>query len=303
MSVTPRVTWRGLLPLAGAVLLFSSAWPVTKEAIAQGAAPVWFALGRTALSTLVTLALLAAMPLLKMGGRLAVPGRRDMPFFLAVGLAQLALFFVCVHLALVWVPAGRTSVITSVTLVFTVPASVLLLREVVPPRRWVAVGLGVAGIVLLIGPWSIDWSAGGVVVGHLFLLVAAGAVGVPMLVIRLRPPGLTMVQLLPWSFGLASLVLLPFALVMEPPGAWPGAALWALAYVGGVAGPIGTWCYLLTMVHLPVVVASVGFLMTPAVGLVLATLWLGEPLGADLLLGTALILGGVAASVLPGRGR
>ena len=108
-----------------------------------------------------------------------------------------------------------------------------------------------------------------------------------------------MVQLLPWSFGLASLLLLPFALAMEPPGRWNGPSLTALAYVGAVAGPIGTWCYLLTMVHLPVVVASVGFLMTPAVGLVLATLWLGEALGLDLILGTALILGGVAISVIP----
>ena len=295
--MTQPVTWRGLLPLAGAVLLFSSAWPVTKEAIGQGAAPIWFALGRTAMSTLVTLVLLAAM------GRLAWPGRRDMPFFLSVALSQLALFFICVHLALVWVQAGRTSVITSVTLVFTVPASVLLLRERVPRRRWIAVAMGVAGIVLLMGPWSIDWTAPGVLLGHAFLLVAAAAVGVPMLVIRMRPPALSMVQLLPWSFGLASLVLLPFAWVLEPPGQWGSGALVALFYVGGIAGPIGTWCYLLTMVHLPVVVASVGFLMTPAAGLLLSALWLGEKLGLDLAIGTALIIGGVAVSVIPGRQR
>jgi drug/metabolite transporter (DMT)-like permease len=283
------------LPLAGAVLLFSSAWPVTKEAIGQGASATWFALGRTGLSTLVTLLLILGTR------RLAIPSRRDMPFFLAVALCQLALFFICVHLALVWVQAGRTSVITSVTLVFTVPASVLLLGEIVPRRRWVAVAMGITGIVLLIGPWSIDWAAPGILLGHFFLLVAAFAVGVPMLMIRLRPPTLSMVQLLPWAFGLASLVLVPFALVMEPPGRWNTQSLTALAYVGIVAGPIGTWCYLLTMVHLPVVVASVGFLMTPAVGLILATLWLGEPLGFDLVLGTVLILGGVAVSVFPER--
>jgi len=293
--VAPAVTWRGLLPLAGAVLLFSSAWPVTKEAIGQGAAPVWFALGRTGLSMLVTFLLMVATR------RLALPTRRDLPFFLSVAVCQLALFFICVHLALVWVQAGRTSVITSVTLVFTVPASVLLLGEVVPRRRWIAVALGAAGVVLLIGPWSIDWTRPGVVLGHFFLLVAAGAVGVPMLVVRLRPPRLSMDQLLPWAFGLASLILLPFAAVMEPMGRWNAASLVALGYVGAVAGPIGTWCYLLTMIRLPVVVASVGFLMTPAVGLVLATLWLGEPLGLDLLLGTGLILGGVALSVVRER--
>ena len=289
-----QVTWRGLLPLAGAVVLFSSAWPVTKEAIGQGSAPIWFALGRTALSTIVTLVLMVALR------RLAIPRRRDLPFFFAVALCQLSVFFICVHLALVWVPAGRTSVITSVTLVFTVPASVFLLGETVPRRRWIAVAMGVAGIALLIGPWSINWTAPGVLVGHLFLLIAAAAVGVPMLVIRWRPPTLSMDQLLPWSFGLSSLVLLPFAMVMESPGLWSGPAFAALAYVGVVAGPIGTWCYLLTMTHLPVVVASVGLLMTPAVGLVLSTWWLGEPLGLDLVLGTAFILGGVAVSVLSG---
>lgn len=295
--MSQKVTWRGLLPLAGAVLLFSSAWPVTKEAIGQGAAAEWFALGRTSLSMLVTLALAAATR------RLAWPGPRDLPFFLAVALSQLALFFICVHLALVWVPAGRTSVITSVTVVFTVPASVLLLREAVSPRRWAAVALGVAGIMLLMGPWAIDWRAPGVLLGHGLLLVAAAAVGVPMLVVRLRPPALSMVQLLPWSFGLASLVLLPFALAMAPPGRWDAGALAALGYVGMLAGPIGTWCYLLTMIHLPVVVASVGFLLTPAAGLVLATLWLGEVLGLDLSLGAALIVGGVAVSVVPERKR
>jgi len=277
------------------VLLFSSAWPVTKEAIGQGAAPAWFALGRTALSTLVTLALLAGTR------RLALPTRRDLPFLLSVGLCQLALFFICVHLALAWVQAGRTSVITSATIVFTVPASVWLLREAVPGRRWIAVGMGIAGLTLLMGPWSIDWSAPGVLLGHFFLLVAAAAVGVPMLVVRLRPPALGMVQVLPWGFGMASLCLVPMALAMGPPGHWGGGALAALGYVGLLAGPIGTWCYLLTMVHLPVVVASVGFLMTPAVGLILSTLWLGEPLGADLLLGAAMIIGGVAISVIPTR--
>ena len=40
---------------------------------------------------------------------------------------------------------------------------------------------------------------------------------------------------------------------------------------------------------------------TPATGLVLSTWWLGEPLGADLIAGAALILGGVACAAWPGR--
>jgi drug/metabolite transporter (DMT)-like permease len=48
-------------------------------------------------------------------------------------------------------------------------------------------------------------------------------------------------------------------------------------------------------------VASVGFLATPAFGLVFSTLWLHEPLGIDLLAGSALILSGVGCAAWPTR--
>ena len=46
-------------------------------------------------------------------------------------------------------------------------------------------------------------------------------------------------------------------------------------------------------------VASVAFLLVPAVGLALSALWLGEPVGWDLILGGALI---VASVLLAARG-
>ncbi len=52
---------------------------------------------------------------------------------------------------------------------------------------------------------------------------------------------------------------------------------------------------------LPTVVSSVGFLATPAVGLILSNLMLDEPLTPDLLTGSALILGGVGVAAWPTR--
>ncbi len=54
---------------------------------------------------------------------------------------------------------------------------------------------------------------------------------------------------------------------------------------------------------MPAMVASVGFLMTPALGLLISTLWLREPLDADLLVGSALILAGVGCAAWPQRKR
>jgi len=56
-------------------------------------------------------------------------------------------------------------------------------------------------------------------------------------------------------------------------------------------------------VSLPALVASVGFLATPAVGLLLATVTLGEPLDGATVLGAALILAGVGVAVWPARRR
>jgi drug/metabolite transporter (DMT)-like permease len=80
----------------------------------------------------------------------------------------------------------------------------------------------------------------------------------------------------------------------------PGRAdLPALAYIGFVAGPLGTWCVVEATAKLPTIVSSVGFLTTPAVSLVLASLLLGEAITADLLAGSALIIGGVAIAAFP----
>ena len=74
-----------------------------------------------------------------------------------------------------------------------------------------------------------------------------------------------------------------------------------MGYIGLIAGPIGTWCILEASAALPAVVSLIGFLVTPAFGLILANLALGEKLTPDLLLGSALILGGAALAAIPER--
>jgi drug/metabolite transporter (DMT)-like permease len=76
----------------------------------------------------------------------------------------------------------------------------------------------------------------------------------------------------------------------------------ALAYIGFIAAPLGTWCVMQATAQLAVLVSSIGFLTTPAVSLILANLFLGEPFTADLLAGSALIMAGVGFAAWPGAG-
>jgi drug/metabolite transporter (DMT)-like permease len=293
-----RVGRLGLAQLAGSVVLLGSTWPVIKAAIAAGASPLWFAAGRAGCSALTLVVVLGAL------GRLRVPGRRDVPAVLAVGVCQLAGFFALSHTAMQWVPAGRSAVLSNVTTIWIVPLSVLLLRERIPPRRWLAAALGVAGAAVLMGPWAIDWASPNVLIGHALLLAAGLAFAVAITMVRRAPPLGRMLDLLPWCFGIATCCLVPLAVAEGGGiGAWPAASVRALAYTGVLVGPMGTWCVMAAAASLPAMVASVGLLATPALGLALSTWWLGERLGADLLAGSALILGGVACAAWPGRRR
>lgn len=268
------------------VFLFGGVWPVTKVALAH-ATPLWFGFTRAALAALSAAILLGVM------GRLRLPRRSDLPGLAATGLLQIGAFFALAHVALSLVPAGRTAILGNVTIFWLIPLSVLLLGERVSPRRWVAAGLGLAGVGVMMSPWGMDWSAPGAVFGHGLLLVASLCWSLAILVTRLYPPRTPIADLIPWMFVLGAMLLLPLALWWEPLSAGGGVgvgAWWTAAFIGLIAAPIGTWATVEAGRHLNAVVASVGFLMVPLVGLVLATTWLGEPLGWDLILGGGLVV-------------
>ncbi len=291
-----RIPRAGLIQLAASAVLLSSAWLITKQAIGQGAGPLWFAAGRAGLSCGVAFAGLALL------GRLRWPVRQDLPTVLAVGLLQLGAFFALAHEAAGWIPAGRTAVLGNVTLIWIVPLSVLVLGERIAPRRWAAAGVGVLGVAVLMSPWSIDWTRGDILVGHLFLLGAGLSWSIAILVVRSYPSRASMLSLLPWCFAVATLALVPLAAVLQPKlGHWSLPALAAVGFIGLFAGPVGTWCLMEVAATVPSVVASIGFLLGPASGLLLSAWWLGEPLTPDLLAGSALILAGVVIAAWPER--
>jgi drug/metabolite transporter (DMT)-like permease len=273
-----------------AVVLFGGAWPVTKDALAD-ATPLWFGMSRAALAALVAAVVLAIL------GRLRVPQARDRKAILFLGLFQLGGFFALTHLAVALVPAGRTAVLSNVVMYWLIPLSVLLLGERVSRARWIAAGLGLAGAAVLIGPWSLDWADRGVLIGHLMLVVAALLWSIAIIATRLWPPRAPMLELLPWCFGLGALVLAPLALLLEP-GGGIGVASWPhMLFIGLVAAPLGTWSVVEAGRRLPGAVASVGFLLVPAFGVTLGALWLGEPVGWDVILAGVLIVASVMMAV------
>lgn len=275
--------------LAVSVLLFGGIWPVSKDAL-RDATPLWFALNRAGLAAIVATLLLLAMR------RLAWPGRRDWPAVLGIGALQLGGFFALMHLALGIMPAGRSAILGNVTVFWLVPLSVWLLHEKVSPRRWLSAAVGLAGVGVLMAPWS--WGDNpGEMLGYALLLGASLCWSIAIVITRAFPPQRTVLELLPFCFGLGALLLAPLALWREPTGGIGAGALWQALFVGGFAAPVGTWATIEAGRRLPGMVVAVGFLLVPALGVVLANLWLGEALGLDVFLGGALIVVSVLLAV------
>ncbi len=295
--IVPGTTATGFTQLAVSVILLSSAWPLTKIAIALGSTPLWFAEGRSILSGFSIAVVLAVR------GRLRLPYRQDLIPLLAVGIGQFGLYFAFAHEAVAWVAAGRTAILANTTTIWVVPLSLIFLRERIPPRRWLAAGFGLIGVFVLMSPWSIDWTSAHVLIGHAFLLAASLSWSVSMIFTRAITPRSSLFELMPWCFAISALLLAPLLLWHAPNGGMgtQPASWMALAYIGLIASPFGSWCIVEATAALPAVISSIGFLSTPAISLILANWLLGEPITADLLLGSALIIGGVGIAAWRAR--
>ena len=70
--------------------------------------------------------------------------------------------------------------------------------------------------------------------------------------------------------------------MLEPDGGIGGPAWPYMLYIGLIVAPIGTWCVIEVGRRLPGAVASVAFLLVPAFGVLVSTLWLDEPMGWDM---------------------
>jgi drug/metabolite transporter (DMT)-like permease len=279
----PATRGESLALFALAIVLLGTAWPAMKIGLA-GATPIWFAAGRAILGAAASFLLLPWL------GQLRLPSRRDLPIILSVGLFQLTFFFTLTNMALGYLPAGRSAVLAYTTALWLVPLA-LLVGEKVPGRRWLGVAIGLLGIVVLAEPAAQDWHDSGVLAGTALLLLASLSWALAIFHARRHVWHLTPLQALPWQLLLAAVLLTLFAVLFEPEGyiAPRGGVLLPLVYLGVVAGPAAAWAATSVARALPTVVTSLGFLGVPAIGLVISTIWMGEPVTPALILGSSLI--------------
>jgi len=179
--------------------------------------------------------------------------------------------------------------------IFVACLAPVVLREQARERTFVAVLVAFSGLVLLLQPWRVGLSRSDVIGG---LLGAGSAVfyASNVLVNKRLAKTFTGSELMCFHCAVGA----PLLLLLVPRDAyaaapWSSIGIVVLASIG--PGIVGGLCFVWGLKRIPASHASILTLLEPFVALALATVFLGEALGAVPVLGSVLILAGAVLVV------
>jgi drug/metabolite transporter (DMT)-like permease len=285
-----RGEWAMLLTLA---LLWGGSFFFIGVAVRE-LPPLTLVLLRLSIAALVLHAVVRAtgIPLPRIGPGLA-------PYF-ALGLVMCALPFSLISWGQTRIASGLASILNATTPLFTlVLAHFLTTDERLTPARVLAVTLGIAGIVVMIGADALR-SAGREVLAQFAVLGAATSYAIAGVAGRRvqGTGGLTPLALATVSLTCAALLALPVALMVEQP--WrlpmPGAAAWASVLgLGVISTAFAYILYFRLLATAGAVNLTLVTFLVPVTSILLGTLVLDERLAPNQFAGMALIACGLLA--------
>ncbi len=232
--------------------------------------------------------MLGALCLLLRGGlQLRGPAR-------VTGVLALLLYMYAFSTAYNALDAGLGALILFGLVQITMFAGGLWAREVMPLRRWIGAGMALAGLAWLLWPGA-QGAQVSLLHGGLMALAGVGW-GIYSLAGRLSKDAL---QATAANFILAAPlgVLIGFGL----PGGEVAVSMtgvWIAILCGAITSGVGYAMWYQVLPQLQASVAAVAQLTVPVIAMVAGVLLLGEVLTLKAVLASALVLGGVAVSVL-----
>jgi drug/metabolite transporter (DMT)-like permease len=216
-----------------------------------------------------------------------------------VGVLQVGGFVGLTSAALVTSGAGHTGMLANTWQIWILILAWAFLEERLRGPQWMAVGVGVAGLVLIIEPWQLQGVVSSLLAVGGALCFAGGAVAARVL--RRNNPRADLLSLTTWQGLIGSLPLVLLAAISPGDGIqWSASFIWSLAYAILIGTALGAFLWLYVLGKVTANIAGIGNLATPIVGVIAASLALGEQLSAAEIAGMALVVLALGLLVAPG---
>ena len=227
-------------------------------------------------------------------------GCRERPPLAVIAFFNITGWHLCVAYGLKLIQAGRGAIIAYTMPLWTVLFGRLLLGEQFTASRVTALGLGLAGMAVLLAPdFGAIWTAPA---GALLIVSAAMSWAIGTVLTKARRWTVPTDVLTGWQLVLGSVPIVIGTAVrwfmagsatLEHLGGVSGAALLGTAYATFAGVIFCHWAWFRVVAILPAAVASIGTLGVPIVGLLTSALVLGEPVGASEIVALVLVLAGL----------
>ena len=283
----------GFIALFTTIFCFGTLWTTAKISV-DYLPPLWFTAGRFAIGGVFVAIVL------HLQGRLRLPDKADVPIILSVGGIMLGLYSSIFQNALVFVHAGRATVLGYTTAIFVTPVAVLFLGERLSLQKLLGLLAAIVGFLALFSPTEMDWSDRDVLAGNGLLVLCVLLWSAVILHLRVHRQVSDTLSLVPWYLMVSFTVATVSALIFEgPPNFEVSGTGWVLyLYAGIVCSGVGNWGVTTAILNLPATTSTVGLLGVPVFAMILSVLFLGEALTLSLGIGMILIIGGIAAVTL-----
>ncbi|MFK2902669.1 DMT family transporter [Dyella ginsengisoli] len=283
MASPDRLDARALAYVGIALLTWSSAYASIAYAL-SAFTPGEVALARLTIASLCFALLLAIK-------RVPLPPRRDWPQLALLGVIGLTVYHLCLNYAETRIASGTASILISLVPAATAAWSAIWLRERLPARTLVGLGVALLGVVLVVlaSGKTVRFEPMAALV---LLSVAASAiyfVGLKPLFARHGTLGVTAFGFFAGTLGTLPFGLqLPHAVAVAP---WPAIA--ALLWLGIAPTFIGYIAWNVAIHRSSASQVSSFIYFSPPIAVLIGWVWLGERPGPLTLVGGVVTVAGV----------
>ena len=272
-SRAERLPRQGFLLIVAITLFWGLNWPAMK--IAFGEIPVW-----TFRSLCLVVGGVGLLSIARLGGRsLRVP-RADVRPLLLSCLFNVIGWHLLSGYGISLIPAGRAAIIAFTLPVWTSLLGAFFLGERMTTYKWLGLGLGVAGLAVLMGEDILVLRAAPV--GTLFMFGAAISWALGTIVIKRTDWAISSSALVGWQLMIGAVPIVIGMLVIEgipKPAALSQEAILATIYVLTLPILFCQWAYFRLVRLFPAALAAIGTLMIPVVGVFSSAVILDERVG------------------------
>ena len=287
MTSSSRIDWLIFLALG---FLWGSSYLFIRIGVQHGLEPFTLIMFRLLIGFLLLAVVVAA-------ARERLPrDARTYGHLFVMGAVNIAIPFSLITFAEQSVDSSLASVINSAVPLFVIVIAALFLKnELITVNRLAGLAVGFLGVAILVGVDVAKLASGGAA-GELALLgatasYAVGSVYAKRNIHGLRPMIPALFQVF---FGL--LITGTLAFLTERPLAvdWIPETVLAVVWLGLLGSGLAYLCYFRILQHWGATRTSLVAYLLPVVGIVLGAAVLHEPIAISMLVGTALIVGGIA---------